>query len=240
MQTSLDDIEVDCGDVLNIGAVLFDMDGTLVDSKGVVEKLWSEFARRHNLSERAVIQYSHGRTARDTVSAFVPDASDKMMLVDAYEKEELMALDSCREIAGAQRLLRSLSNSRVAVVTSASRAIAEARLSAAGLTVPAVLITSDDVRRGKPDPSGFLAAAVRLGVDANDCLIFEDAEAGLQAAIASGSHVCVVGSHSSRTTAALRRVPDLSAVKVEVLPRKRIRLEFGQSSSRNFLTTPFS
>ena len=127
--------------------------------------------------------------------------------------QELTRTDGIVEIPGAGDLIRGLlaDGARVAVVTSAPRELAVVRLRAANVPVPEVLIAAEDVERGKPDPQGYLLAADRLGVPIAECVVFEDAEAGLLAAVASGARVVVVGAHASATTATLPRLADYAS-----------------------------
>jgi sugar-phosphatase len=194
------------------GAYLFDMDGTLVDSHAVVEAVWTEFCERHALDPRVVLAFAHGRQAGDTVAHFLPSLSDsaRAELVAGLLAEEVTRTDGIVEVPGARRLLAALAErgARVAIVTSAPRELALARLDAAGVGVPEVLVAAEDVERGKPDPSCYLLAASRLGVAIERCVVFEDAEAGLAAAVASGARVVVVGRHVSALTDRLERIPD--------------------------------
>ncbi|MGQ4268837.1 HAD-IA family hydrolase [Nocardiopsis changdeensis] len=197
---------------VEVEAVLFDMDGTLVDSTAVVEDVWARFAARHGIVLADVLAYSHGRQTKDTLLRFLPPGHDVDAVAEEIEREETTRTDGITEIPGARRLLELLRGVRTAVVTSASRPLAEARLLAAGLPVPEVLVAAEDVAAGKPDPSGYVAAAKRLGVAPDRCLVLEDAEAGILAGLASGAHTLVVGSHLSPATRHLDRVPDLRPV----------------------------
>ncbi|MFE6307605.1 HAD-IA family hydrolase [Nocardiopsis sp. NPDC057823] len=197
---------------VEVEAVLFDMDGTLVDSTAVVEDVWARFAARHGVVLADVLAYSHGRQTKDTLLRFLPPEHDVDAVAEEIEREETTRTDGITEIPGARRLLELLRGVRTAVVTSASRPLAEARLLAAGLPVSEVLVAAEDVAAGKPDPSGYVAAAARLGVAPDRCLVLEDAEAGILAGLASGAHTLVVGSHLSPATRHLDRVPDLRPV----------------------------
>lgn len=211
---------------IGAAAVLFDMDGTLVDSTLVVETLWKEYAARHGFDSAAILAFSHGRVSQDTARKFLPPGGDVATIVDSHLREELSRLDGIREIPGARDLMLQLEGGRVAVVTSAPESLARARLEAAGVPIPSVVVTSECVEHGKPDPEGYLLAARRLGVPPADCLVVEDAEAGIQAGLRAGARVLVVGSHESATTADLPRVPDLTGVRATVAPDGAIRLSF--------------
>ena len=186
--------------------------GTLVDSTEVVELLWARFADRYGVDLVTLLAYAHGRQTRDTIARFLPSGHDADAVTAAFEEVELVTTDGVKEIPGARRLLDGLADARVAVVTSAPRALAEVRMAAAGVRIPEVLVSSEDVTRGKPDPEGYLTAASRLGVAPTDCLVIEDAEAGIRAGLASGARVLVVGSHSSATADPLPHVADLTRV----------------------------
>ena len=194
---------------------LFDMDGTLVDSHAVVEAVWTEFCSRHGLDPQVVLAYAHGRQAGDTIAHFLPALTDSTRadLVAGLLAEEVSRTDGIVEVPGARRLLAALAErgAPVAIVTSAPRELAIARLNAAGVGIPDVLVAAEDVERGKPDPSCYLLAASRLGVPIERCVVFEDAEAGLVAAVASGGRAVVVGAHASATTDGLERIADYTA-----------------------------
>ncbi len=201
-----------------VDAVLFDMDGTLVDSTPVVEQLWTEFCERHGAPLPEVLSYSHGRQAPDTVGRFLPRGADPAPVLAWLQSEELERVEGIREVPGARRLLDALAGARVAVVTSAPRPLALRRLEAAGLPVPRVLVAAEDVSAGKPDPAGYLRAAAELEVEASRCLVLEDAEAGVRAGIAAGARVVVVGGRPVAVGRDLDRVPDLSVVDASVSP----------------------
>jgi sugar-phosphatase len=179
-------VELKPGITLPATALLFDMDGTLVDSTAIVEKIWRRFAQRHQLDAAYLLANSHGCRTEETVARFAPAGVQVAAEAARITAEEIADTDGVIEIPGAARLLAALAPQRWAVVTSASRALAITRLTAAGLPIPAVLISAEDVARGKPHPEGFLAAAKALGVDPADCIAFEDAPAGMAAVHAAG------------------------------------------------------
>jgi sugar-phosphatase len=193
---------------LAVAAVLLDMDGTLVDSTAVVESIWRDFAATHGVDLDAVLRYSHGRQTVDTVTAFLLDADLALKVAADIEAEELVRMEGIVAIPGARDFLLALQGARVAVVTSAERELAARRMAAAGLPLPSVLMAAEDVEEGKPAPDGFRRAAAALGTPAEDCAAFEDAEAGIRAALAAGAATVVVGSHQSTTTAGLPRIAD--------------------------------
>jgi sugar-phosphatase len=173
-------------------AFLFDMDGTLITSTAAAERVWSRWAERHGLDVAAFIPTIHGVRAADTIrKQNLPDI-DLDAEVAWVERGEIEDLDGVVPIAGAVDFVKRLPPDRWAVVTSATVPLAEARLKAAGVTPPALMITAEQVARGKPDPMGYRLAAERLGVDIADCLVFEDAEAGIRAGEAAGAGVVVV------------------------------------------------
>ena len=212
---------------LTAAAVLLDMDGTIVDSTAVVEKIWGEFAERFGIDVDVLLAYSHGRRSPDTIQHFLPADDDAAEVTREQEARELTLMDGIVEVAGAGRLLQSLAEAPVAVVTSAPRELAVARMQAAGLVVPAVLVAAEDVEHGKPSPEGYLKAAADLGTDITDCVVLEDADAGIEAARASGAHTLVVGGLHSPAAEGLDRLPDLEGLRASYdVESRRIRLRF--------------
>ena len=143
-------------------AVLFDLDGVLVDSTAQVEHTWRAWATRHGLDAVATLQFAHGRRALETVRAVAPhlDAPAEIIALSAHEASATRGLFP---VAGAHDLIAALPPDSWAVVTSGDRAVAEHRLRHVGLPIPAVMVCGDEVTRGRPDPEGYLAAASRLG-----------------------------------------------------------------------------
>ena len=195
------------------GAVLSDMDGVLVDSWTAIKRTWTRFAHRHGLDPEVVLAASHGVPTIDVIRTVAPhlDASAEAA---AVEREQIEEVEGLRPLPGARELVASLPAGRFAVVTSASRKLAESRLRAAGLPVPDVLVSSDDVEHGKPSPAGYLRAACLLGVDPAHSVVLEDAPAGVEAGVAAG--MTVIGVLTTNPASALReahsRVPDLAAL----------------------------
>ncbi|GAA3216542.1 HAD-IA family hydrolase [Actinocorallia longicatena] len=179
----------------NVAAVLFDMDGTLVDSDAVNEHLWRLWARRFSLDEQEVAAFQVGRPAPLTIRRFLPriSAAEFAALVAEHEDRETHTLDGVTAAKGAHDVLSVLAARGLpwAVVTSAGRPLAEVRLAASGIAPP-VLVTLHDVPAGKPDPSGYLQAAASLGVDPARCLVVEDSETGAEAGRAAGMRVATL------------------------------------------------
>jgi len=178
-------------------AILFDLDGVLIDSRGCVELVWRAWAVTHGLDADSILRVAHGRRTRETVADIAPhlDIAAEVAILDQMEESETRGEEP---IPGVAELVASLPQTQWAVVTSGGPAIAARRLRIAGIPKPSVMITAHDVRHGKPHPEGFLAAAARLGVAASDCLVVEDAPAGIGAARAAGMKViAVLTTHTS-------------------------------------------
>lgn len=209
------------GRVIDIVAsgVLFDMDGTLVDSTAVVEGAWGRFGAQHGIAPETILAFSHGRQTIDTVRHFLPDLpfDEQRRLADDLVADEVENTHGIVEIPGAGAFVSRLVDAGVpvALVTSAPRDLAVNRMRAASVHVPAALVTSEDVEHGKPHPDGYQRGAALLGVRPEDCVAFEDAPAGLEAAIASGATTVVVGALRSDITDGLFRVSGYDDIAVE-------------------------
>lgn len=176
----------DHGDqVLPAQALLFDCDGVLVDSDPSVVAAWSRWGGHYALDAAEVVALVHGRRAADTVAHLIEAdrQAEALALVNRFETEDAGTVSA---IPGADALLRSLPADRWAVVTSALSDLARARITAAALPFPDVLVTADLVSRGKPDPEGYLMAAQLLGQSPEACIVLEDAVEGIAAARAAG------------------------------------------------------
>ncbi|MFQ2258571.1 HAD-IA family hydrolase [Aeromonas dhakensis] len=177
---------------LRARALLLDMDGTLVHSTGEVEAVWRLWCRRHRLDPEPVLAMCHGVRSREVIRTLAPqlDLAQEVALLDDLE---IHHTGQAEALAGARTLLADLPVERWAVVTSASQRVARHRLRSAGLPLPALLVGAEDVAHGKPDPEPYLLAAERLGLAAADCLVFEDAPAGISSALRAGCRVVQVG-----------------------------------------------
>lgn len=182
---------------LNCRAILFDLDGTLIDSASRIQRLWQDWSRRHGIPSHTILEVMHGRRPGETIGIVAPHLSIEEE-VFALETDEISDMEGVRPYPSAAELLGRLSADQWAIVTSGSLRVAGARLNYVGLPVPAVFITGDDVEAGKPAPEGYLLAADRLGLLPADCVVVEDAPAGIQAGRAAGMRVVAVASALSR------------------------------------------
>jgi sugar-phosphatase len=201
---------------LTCRAVLFDMDGTLVDSTAVVEEVWGEFAVRYGLDFEEILRTSHGVQAIDTVRRFAPSGADVHALTAELGAMERVRTDGILALAGAAQLLAALPADAVALVTSADRVLADIRMAAAGLSMPGVAVTAEQVSRGKPDPEGYLKAAALLGAKPAEALVFEDAPAGIAAGVAAGIRTIAVGPNTGPLPEGVLHIADYSNVTAEV------------------------
>jgi mannitol-1-/sugar-/sorbitol-6-phosphatase len=177
--------------VITCKAILFDLDGVLVDSGECVERTWRKWALAHQLDPERVVEAAHGRRAIETVRLVAPNlsADDELARLAASEST---TSEGVYEIAGARELIHTLPDNAWAIVTSGIRDVAEFRLRLVGIPIPRVMVCGDEITRGKPDPEGYLQAAKRLGRSPEDCLVIEDASAGIEAARAAQMRVIAV------------------------------------------------
>ena len=192
--------------------VLFDCDGVLVDSTEGVESAWSQWAQRYGFVPADVLALVHGRRAADTM-ALLLDEERREAALALINELEIAGAPSTRAIAGAPALTASMPAGRWAVVTSGTRLLSLARLAAAGIGAPGVVVAADDVSAGKPDPEGYRTAAARLGLDPGDLVVLEDVAPGVAAARAAGVRAVVGVGRSALGTDADLVVPDLSALR---------------------------
>ncbi|HWK52467.1 MAG TPA: HAD-IA family hydrolase, partial [Steroidobacter sp.] len=176
----------------SFAAILFDMDGTLLSSIEAAERVWTRWAAQFGIDARTFLHDIHGRRAVDSVRRLNIPGIDPEAEANAITLAEIEDVDGVHAIPGAREFVSKLPQDRWAIVTSAPRALAVRRLAAAGLTAPSVFITAEDIPRGKPDPACYQLAARQLGWSADDCVVFEDAAAGIRAGEASGAAVVVI------------------------------------------------
>lgn len=169
-------------------ALLFDLDGVLVDSTPAVTRVWTQWAIEHGFDPAEVVRKAHGRPSIATIRDYLPHANAEAEN-QKVEWTEMEDLDGVVPLPGARELLAALPADRWIIVTSATRPLADVRLRAAGLPTPAQMITASDVIRGKPDPEAYLKAAARLGWPAAECVVVEDVPAGVRAGKAAGARV---------------------------------------------------
>lgn len=193
------------------------MDGVLIDSAPAVERVWRKWALEHGVDPAYAIQQAHGRRSVETIRAVAPhmDAEQENIKVEQMEIEDKEGVTA---LAGAAEILRELPAGRFAIVTSATRPLAVARLGYAGLIVPKNMVTADDVINGKPSPEPYLKGAALLGVAPADCLVFEDTPAGVAAARAADMRVVALGNTypAHELQAADARVNSLLDVRAKV------------------------
>jgi sugar-phosphatase len=198
-------------------AILFDMDGVLVNSGNAVERVWRKWALEHHLDPAYVVQHAHGRRSSETLRVVAPhlEAGQENLKVEQMEIEDTEGIIA---VPGAAELLRSLPPERFTIVTSATPALALARLQYVGIPIPERFITADDVVNGKPSPEPYLKGAALLGFAAPDCLVFEDTPAGIRAAKAAGMRVIAVQTTypAEELTVADTLVKSLAAVKARL------------------------
>ena len=199
----------------SVRAVLFDLDGVLVESREATERVWRDWAGRKGIDEAELLSVMHGVQSVEVIRALRPEL-DAVAESEEVERRQAEDLDGLRAIPGAAEALGAAREDRVAVVTSATRPLAEARLGAVGIEPPAVMVFAGDVERGKPDPEGYLTAARRLGVDPAEALVVEDSPPGIEAGRAAGA--ATVGVTSTHAAAELAAA-DVVIGTLEDLPR---------------------
>jgi sugar-phosphatase len=174
-------------------AILFDLDGVLVDSTASVVRQWGVWARQRGIAEDKVAAVGHGVRAIEIIRSVAPhlDAEAEVQIMEKLEAEDQ---EGVAAVSGALELLRSIPEGRWCVVTSGTRHLALTRLGVAGISPPQILVTADDVVNGKPDPEPYLKGAELLGVNPAECLVIEDAPAGIKAAHAGGMKVVALAS----------------------------------------------
>jgi sugar-phosphatase len=169
-------------------AVLFDLDGVLIDSTRAVTRVWHRWAVEHGFDPEEVFARAHGRPSLATVREYLPDA-DHVAENREVERREIEDIEGVVLLPGCAQLLSELPPDRWTIVTSCTRPLAETRLRAAGLPIPERMVTSNDIKNGKPHPEPYLKGASVLGYSAGDCVVVEDVPAGIRAGKATGATV---------------------------------------------------
>jgi len=193
---------------ISCAALLFDMDGVLIDSTPAVARVWMRFAQRHGFDAAEVVHRAHGRPSIMTVREYLPCA-DHLAENKEIERGEIVDLDGIVPLPGALELLTALPRGRWTIVTSCTRRLAEVRLKTSGLPRPEVFVTSSDITNGKPAPDPYLKGAGLLGFASQDCVVVEDAPAGVRSGKAAGARVIGLC-----TTMSLREIRDAGADSV--------------------------
>ena len=207
---------------LTADALLFDLDGVLVDSTANVERHWRDWATSRGLDADRIVSVVHGRRAIDSIREQAPHLDAEQELATLVEAE-MRDTSGILVFDGAADLLGSIPRGRWAIVTSGTHGVASARLHTARLPIPDVLITADRVTRGKPDPEGYLAAAEALGFTAARCIVIEDAPAGVEAALRAGMRcIAITTTHPAA---------ELAAATVVVRQLRDIRVVAGRALS---------
>jgi len=185
--------------------LLFDMDGVLVDSTPAVARVWTRWAARHGFDAAEVVHRAHGRPSITTIREYLPDG-DHLAENREIERDEITDLDGVVPLPGALELLSALPRGRWTIVTSCSRRLAEVRLKTSGLPRPEVFVTSSDITNGKPAPDPYLKGAEVLGFSPRDCVVVEDAPAGVRSGKSAGTRVIAL-----RTTMTEKELWDAGA-----------------------------
>jgi len=209
--------------VFSCAAILFDLDGVLVDSTRSVGREWREWARRKGIDEETVIAIAHGVRAIEVVQRVAPHLDAEAEVRDLERREADHQKGGVRVMPGATALVRTIPEGRWGVVTSGTGYLARARLRFCGLPVPKVLVTADDVMNGKPHPEPYLKGAELLGVSPAGCLVIEDAPAGIQSAHAGGMKV--IGITSTYAASELR--------EADAVVQKLERIQVGVDNAQN-------
>jgi len=214
--------------VFSCAAILFDLDGVLVDSTASVGRFWALWAAEHNVSPEEAVRVAHGRRTLETIRLLAPHLDAEAETV-RLERREADDTDGVGRVHGALELLSTLPAQRWAVVTSGTRYLATRRLATNGLPAPAVFVTADEVTLGKPHPEPYLKGAELLGLSPLDCLVFEDAPAGIEAARAARMTAIGVATTypAAELTLAHAVVRDLSQVRMRLDGDGRLEVMLG-------------
>jgi mannitol-1-/sugar-/sorbitol-6-phosphatase len=212
-------------------AILFDLDGVLVDSTGSVDRQWRAWAREQGIDEEAVIAVAHGVRSIEVIRAVAPQLD---AVVEAAKLESREAADpGIAVMPGAIDLVQKIPPDRWCVVTSGTRELASARLKRAGVPLPKVMVAADDVAHGKPHPEPYLKGAEQLGVNPAECLVIEDAPAGIRSAHAGGMKVIALASTYSAPALSEADfiVYKLAQIQVSLDDTRQLRIRIAESAN---------
>lgn len=185
---SLDVVATHAMEQIHCEGLLFDLDGVLINSTPAVARVWKKWAIERGFNPDEVVARAHGRPSLTTIKEYLPDADHEVENREV-ERREIEDLEGVIPLPGALDFLGSLPEDRWTIVTSCTRTLAEVRIRAAGLPLPKKMITSNDIKNGKPDPEPYLKGAAKLGFAASDCIVFEDVPAGVRSGKAAGAKV---------------------------------------------------
>jgi len=213
--------------VLSCRAILFDLDGVLIDSTPCVSRVWRVWAIEHGLDPGHVVHVAHGRRSIETIRLLAPELNAEQENQEV-ERREMADTDGLFVIPGAAELLRSLPQGSWTVVTSGTRPLATLRLQVAGLPIPETMVTANDVVLGKPNPEPYLQGARSLAQAPRDCVVVEDAPSGLKAAKAAGMRAFAVPTTypSEDLSEAWVLLESLQQLRANRVSDGRIRLEW--------------
>ena len=210
-------------------ALLFDLDGVLINSIPAVERVWSRWAEDRGFNVQEVLHRAHGRPSIETLRYLLPEA-DHEAENRLVEQAEIDDVADIVPLPGVRELLTALPHDRWAIVTSCTRPLAEVRIRAAGLPTPGLFITSNDISRGKPDPEPYQKGAAGLGFAPEQCIVVEDALAGIASGKHAGARVIAFTTTASITDLVVAKpdwiLKDCSAIRLEALkPELKLALE---------------
>ncbi|MBF9002974.1 MULTISPECIES: HAD-IA family hydrolase [Vibrio] len=212
-------------------AALFDLDGTLIDSLGAVKRSWTLLAQRNNLDPDRVMSVIHGRPARESLALLLADKDDSFIdnEMDWLETRESQDTEGTIALNGSLEFIQSLEALGVpwAIVTSGTLPVASARIKASGIPMPKILITAEAISKGKPDPEPYLLGASKLGVDIHDCIVFEDAPAGIESGKAAHSQVVAILSHYTQQQLGVEHA-------ISALDKASVKVARGSSNTFEF------
>ena len=176
-------IEISCR------GLLFDLDGVLIDSTPAVARVWTKWALAHGFDPEETVRKAHGRPSLATIKDLLPNAADPLAENEVVLRGEIEDTEGVVPLPGVCDFLRSIPQDHWALVTSCARPLAHVRLKVAGIALPEKMVTADDIKRGKPDPEPYLKGAALLDLSPAECVVFEDAPAGIRAGKSAGARV---------------------------------------------------